>query len=230
MTQHKRIGWLDLWRTIAIALMLAYHFIFDLVSFGRIPVPVMELPVMTAVRMFTCSSFIFLAGVSACFSRNCLRRGAIAFCAGLLVTAASLLVDFPVYFGILQLLGLCIVLYGVCGKYLSRLPTAWTAAGALALFLVSFPCASGVEVEVPWLWMFGFVRPEFFSGDYYPLFPWMFVFILGTCLGRRLAVISEDSHLYRPFPRFLTWPGKHSLIIYLLHQPVIYGLCLLFLR
>ena len=230
MTQHKRIGWLDLWRTVAIVLMLAYHFIFDLVSFGYLPVPVMELPVMTAVRLFTCSSFIFLAGISACFSRNCLRRGVIAFGAGLLVTAASLLVDFPVYFGILQLLGLCMVLYGLCGERLRSLPAVWTAVCAAALFIISFPCASGVETDISWLWIFGFVTPDFFSGDYYPVFPWMFLFILGTCLGAKLKSLPEEGFLYKPLPDFLLAPGRHSLIIYLLHQPLFYGLCTLIFR
>jgi len=83
---------------------------------------------------------------------------------------------------------------------------------------VSYP------LEGPGLWLFGWVQPGFYSADYFPLFPWLFVFLLGTWAG---AYVVEG----RLPERFYTWTvpffpevGRRSFLIYLLHQPVLYGL------
>ena len=75
----------------------------------------------------------------------------------------------------------------------------------------------------------GFPNPGFFSTDYFPLFPWFFLFLTGHFLHRLLEEKDLNQRLFsRGQVPVLNWMGRHSLIIYLLHQPVLYGLCLLF--
>ena len=75
----------------------------------------------------------------------------------------------------------------------------------------------------------GFPHRGFFSTDYFPLLPWFFLFVTGYFLHR---VLDQRNLTQRLFARgrvpVLNWMGNHSLIIYLLHQPILYGLCLLF--
>jgi uncharacterized membrane protein len=83
-------------------------------------------------------------------------------------------------------------------------------------------------VTVPWLMPLGFQFPGFASSDYFPLLPNLGYFLFGTLLGRRLYRIRETC-LPRIDPqqlpiRFFCFCGRHSLPIYLLHQPLIAGI------
>ena len=69
----------------------------------------------------------------------------------------------------------------------------------------------------------GFTAPGFYSADYFPLFPWLFLFLVGTALGGWCLEHRESKILTASLPGALTWPGRYSLLIYVLHQPVLYG-------
>ena len=82
------------------------------------------------------------------------------------------------------------------------------------------------RVTVAWRWLYplGLKYPGFYSSDYYPVFPWAFLFLLGFCLGRRMAARREELPLLSAhFPPALTFAGRHSLLIYLVHQPLFWG-------
>ena len=83
-----------------------------------------------------------------------------------------------------------------------------------------------VTAPVSWLFPLGFVPRSFYSADYYPPLPWIFCFFLGARLG---GVVDWKKH-DRPLPEALCLPGRHSLLLYLLHQPVLYGLVWLIQR
>jgi uncharacterized membrane protein len=74
----------------------------------------------------------------------------------------------------------------------------------------------------------GFTEPRFYSADYFSLIPWFFLFMAGY-FGYHWAMKSgalEKAAALKPLPKLFGWVdfmGKHSLIIYMLHQPVIYG-------
>jgi uncharacterized membrane protein len=220
---------LDAWRTVAILCMLVYHFLFDLMLFGILSREQMFSPGLDALQLFICCSFILLAGISSRFSRSNLRRGIMTLGAGVLVMIGGALVDQPILFGILQFLGTAMVLYGLVGKWIEKLPAAFVMAGCLLLFFVTRFWTDHVQVSASWLFPLGFRGPDFYSADYFPLLPWIFLFLFGAALGVVLRRCSWKG-LYRPFPRILTWPGRYSLLIYLFHQPVLYGLCLLLFR
>ena len=73
----------------------------------------------------------------------------------------------------------------------------------------------------------GFRSPDFASADYFPLLPWVFMFLAGTFLGRYAKAGKFPEFMYRSRVPFFSWIGRHALIIYVLHQPVIYGIMLL---
>ena len=91
---------------------------------------------------------------------------------------------------------------------------------------------STVTVENPWLFPLGLTAKGFVSGDYFPLLPQLGWFLLGAFLGKTLY--RRKTTLFPRFPAqaapigALCWCGRHSLWIYLLHQPLLYGLTLLF--
>jgi len=80
---RRRFDVLDAWRTLAIVLMVAYHFLYDLYIFGIISADRLFSTPLNILERFICCSFILLAGASARFSRNNLRRGLIVLAAGL---------------------------------------------------------------------------------------------------------------------------------------------------
>ena len=217
-----RIELLDAWRATAVIVMVFWHLCWDLAMFGTIPERAMFEQPMLGVRYYIICSFVLLSGISCRFSRSNARRGLQTLLCAAIITLVMYFFGDPVWFGVLHLLGCCMLLYAWLGKWFEKLPEIPAAAACLALFLVLHRICYGVRVTVPWLWMFGFRTREFYSSDYYPLFPWLFLFLTGTVLGgriRRSAGAWKDLRVPAP----LRWIGQHALWIYMLHQPVLMG-------
>ena len=223
----RRFDILDAWRTLAIVLMAAYHFLYDLYIFGIISADQLFSTPLNILERFICCSFILLAGASARFSRNSLRRGLIVLAAGLAVEIGAAVAGQTIRWGVLMLLGASMVLWHLLGKYLQKLPGAALGWGSLALFFLSRAWTASAAVAAGWLYPLGFTAPGFYSADYFPLLPWFFLFLLGTVLGGWCLENRDSPLLTKPLPKALTWPGRHSLILYVLHQPVLYGISFL---
>ncbi|MGI6013173.1 MAG: heparan-alpha-glucosaminide N-acetyltransferase [Oscillospiraceae bacterium] len=222
----QRIALLDLWRTMALLCMIGYHLCYDLVYFGMQPSKFLHQVPVRLLYYTSAYPFLFLAGASCRFSHDNLRRGFRVFCCGLLVSAAGIVVQNPIQFGVLHFLGCGMILYGLFGTYLERIPRAVAPVLWIVLFVVTKCWLDHVTVQAKWLWMFGFPYEGFYSSDYYPLLPWIFLFLLGTWFGGVLQRHRENRILTVQCPSWLTWPGRHTLWIYLLHQPVLYGVCM----
>lgn len=219
----RRFDVLDAWRSLAVLLMCAYHFLYDLYIFGVLSAPQMFSTPLNILERFICCSFILLAGASARFSRSNLRHGLIVLVCGAVVETGAAIAGQTIRFGVLMLLGVSMVLYHCAGKYLQQLPGWSAAAGYPALFVLTKLWTESVRATVKWLYPLGFRAEGFRSADYFPLLPWFFLFLIGTVLGGWCLEHRENPILTAPLPRALTWPGRHSLIIYVLHQPVLYG-------
>ena len=96
----------------------------------------------------------------------------------------------------------------------------------LFIFLTA-PCADGVTTQTPQLWLFGFTTPDFASADYFPLLPWFFVFLLGTWAGRYVKAGRLPQWFYTAKAPRLALVGRHALVLYVLHQPLLYALTML---
>ena len=227
---RRRFDVLDAWRTAAIVLMAAYHFLYDLYIFGIISANQLFSTPLNVLERFICCSFILLAGASARFSRNNLRHGLVVLGAGLVVEIGAAVAGQTIRFGVLMLLGSSMVLWHFLGKGLQRLPGWSVAAGSGVLFFAARWWTGRTAVSVPWLYPLGFISPGFYSADYFPLLPWFFLFLTGTALGGWCLAHRENRLLTVSLPGVLTWPGRHSLIIYVLHQPVLYGISYLIWR
>lgn len=220
---RRRFDVLDGWRALAVALMLVYHFLYDLALFGVISWERLFSTPLNVMQKFICCSFILLAGASARFSRDNLRRGIVVLAAGIAVELGALAGGQIIRFGILQFMGVSMALYHFLGKYLQKLRPAVLTGASAVLFALTAWWTSAATVSVGWLYPLGLMAPGFHSADYFPLLPWFFLFLIGTVLGGWCLDHRDSRLLAASLPRALTWPGRHSLVIYLLHQPALYG-------
>ena len=220
---RRRIDLLDAWRTLAIALMIVYHFLYDLYIFGVISANQLFSVPLNLLERFICCSFILLAGASARFSRSNLRRGLTVLAAGLVVEIGAAIAGQTIRFGVLMLLGTSMVLYHFLGKHLQKWQPVNLTVTCIGLYIFTDWWTKVTPVSVPWLYPLGLTSPGFYSADYFPLLPWLFLFLAGTVLGGWCLTHRDNRALCAPLPGFLTWPGRHSLLIYVLHQPVLYG-------
>ena len=200
--------------------MIAVHFIYDLTELYTIlrsPYP----PVFLLLKDGGGILFFLISGISVTLGQRHLRRGLTVFGCGLLVSAVTALAGFlPVRFGVLHCLGACML----CWSFFKRTtPTALLTCG------IAFAVLGGIlgrlTVSAAWLYPLGLTAPDFESADFFPLFPYLGFFLLGAFLGRRLYP-SRRSLLPRvafssPVARFLCLCGRESLLLYLIHQPVL---------
>lgn len=238
--QKTRIWELDALRGICILGMMVVHFVFDLNEFAGLGLTMPGW--FNFCQRYGHILFILISGICVTLASRSFRRGVIVFCAGLLVTGVTLFMvcvlkfnrSLSIFFGILHLLGICMMLFPLFKKLpvwaLAVLGVGFVALGvwlaALEPVAVSFPSAQGLLLGA-----IGIRPAGFYSGDYFPIFPNLGWFLLGAVLGRTayrrreslLPKVNADFFLLR----FFRFCGRHSLWIYLLHQPVLAGLTML---
>ena len=226
-SRRARIDALDLWRSICVWMMLAYHLLWDLSALGHVPAALLEGPTARCYAFLGAAGFILLSGLCTRLSRNPLRRGAVVLCAAAAVTVTSTLAGAAVRFGVLHLLGCCMLLYGLLGRRLeAAMERPAFPLACLALFAASGLVCGRAAVGPGWLYPLGLRSADFVSADYYPLLPWGFLFLCGAWTARHLDATGLQPLLRRRFPAALTFWGRHSLMIYLLHQPLFWAVLL----
>ena len=227
---------LDELRGFCLLLMLLYHAAYDLITYCQIPIPLYTHPLLqNFLQPLFAGLFLLLSGCCCLRSRHPFRRGVLALGCGLLATAATLLaqIGLPDWFGILHLIGCMKLLCALLRRPLRRLPPLPSAIACLLFFFLFYQLPYGrlgcgpVTLPLPaWLYQspclfpLGLPGPGFASADYFPLLPWGFLFLLGVFLGEELGPAPPAGLLHPHFPP-LAWLGRHSLAIYLLHQPVL---------
>ncbi len=224
-----RIWELDAFRGLCILGVIAVHTVFDLRYFARLSFSLH--PLFQAVMDYGGVLFVLLSGVCVTLGSHSVRRGLAVLACGLLITAVTegmialglAGAEMHIYFGILHLLGVCMLLYPLY----RRLPT-WALAFLGAGIVVLGYWFRTITVSPRWLFPLGLCAPGFTAGDYFPLAPHLGWYMLGTVLGR--TAYRERRTLLPRVPadcaplRFLRWCGRQSLWIYLAHQPVVYGI------
>jgi uncharacterized membrane protein len=235
---RDRFWEIDALRGAGVVAMVSYHLLYDLALFGLYDVSVFRSGLGLFAGRAIGGSFIFLVGLSLTlsYSRSAknthpgrgpylkfLRRGVRICSYGMAITLATWLLvpEEMVVFGILHLIG-----FTVAVAYpLLRLTLANLVLGFAAI-LAGLPLRP-VNAGHPWFAWLG-VEPDFFMIDYWPVFPWLGVALLGVCAGNLLY--PEGRRRFTPAPgRIPKWPaatalaflGRHSLAVYLLHQPLL---------
>ena len=231
---QKRIWELDALRGLCVLGMVVVHLIYDLVELYEIID--WEYPVAYEfLQQWGGVLFLLISGISVTLGRHHIRRGLMVFGGGLLCTAVTVgmyLLKFVgsgiiIYFGVLHCLGVCMLLWHPVRK-----APVWLLA-VLGFALVGlglwFQELSGAGTL--WTVPIGLTPAGFRSSDYFPLLPHFGFFLLGAVLGktvyRQKKTLLPKVNDRNPLFRFLQGCGKQSLWIYLLHQPVLSGLCYL---
>ena len=245
----RRVPFLDEARGLLLFIMVLYHCIYDLISIFGVRSPLLHSPFLhNVVQPWSAGGFILISGIVCRYSRNNLKRGLQTFGVGLGITllTAVALPSQIVRFGVLHMLGCCMILYALL-RPLHKFGSSSAAIAGIAvcilLFLLTRHIARGylgaasLRFPLPDAWYqssllfpLGIHPRSFFSSDYFPLLPWMFVFFAGSFLGIFFVNNALPEFFYRSHSKVLSWVGRHSLIIYILHQPVIYGALLLWFR
>lgn len=217
MVVAKRLWELDFLRGIAIVLMIIFHVGVDLSDFYGYSFNYLS-GFWYYEGMLTAVLFLFLAGVSTVFSKRCLQHGLQILGWGMVVTLVTYWYNPYAYvrFGILHLIG-----SGLIFNHLIRNTTGWSKLAWALLLLAGGEVVGSLTLDQSWLLPLGIVPAGFTTLDYYPFLPWGGVIILGSWVGSRIYMVPRSILKEEPKPNFLTYIGRRSLWIYLLHQPVI---------
>lgn len=238
-----RLWEIDTLRGTAVITMIIYHFGWDLVTFGLAGFNPYQ-GFWFLLQRYTCITFILLSGLSLILVDwrleragvetrgrfiHFVKRGAWIFGWGMVLTVVMAGLKFAgvlaggIDFGVLHLIGFATV----AAFPLLRKP--WIAfAGWVILFVLGY-FTPGWNVDSPWLVWLGFYPSDYYAVDYFPVIPWFGVALLGVALGNwfypqgRRAFLLPDHGDETPV-RGLRWLGRHSLTIYLIHQPILFSI------
>jgi len=227
-----RLPIVDAARGTALVAMAVYHFAWDLRFYELIAADVSTAFGWRLFAHLIAGSFLALVGVSLVLAtRRGIRWGAfgrrlaVIVAAALVVTLATWIV-FPgafIFFGILDEIAVASVL----GLAFIRLPWWLVLAVAAAIFAAPAFFASPF-FNSPLLWWTGLLTVYPATNDFVPVLPWFGCVLLGIALAR-LMLPAGERVLVRwrtrgPVSRALVWGGRHSLAIYLVHQPILFGI------
>lgn len=215
---HKRHGEIDVLRAIAIVLMVLFHLVYDLKEFVGLNIDY-QAPLWFSIGKASALIFIFISGLSCGFSRFPIKRGVKVLVCGMGITVVTYLVmkDDYVRFGILHFLGVTMIL----SPFLLAL-SSWILWGLVACSAVLGFWFKAQLLKTSLLLPLGLMYDGFSSIDYYPLFPYLAVTILGILAFRRFyARGTEPLISFQLNSRLIRWLSRNSLGIYLVHQPMI---------
>ncbi|MCR5718304.1 MAG: DUF1624 domain-containing protein [Oscillospiraceae bacterium] len=236
----RRSGLLDSLRGLTVLNMILFHAMYDLVFIFGVSAPWFLGTGAFVWQQAICCTFITLSGFCAAMGKHTLRRGAVVFGIGAAVTLVTLffMPEELIVFGVLTLIGSCMLLTGAAKSALRRIPAVIGLPVCFALFSFTRPVNSGglgiffrQLISLPeWLYhdyvtaYLGFPHPGFRTSDYFSLIPWLFLFLSGFFLhglcGKQILNVTWKGI------GVLNFIGRYALEIYVLHQPLIYGLLL----
>ncbi len=221
-------------RGVAILLMFVYHFSWDLTYFGYAQFQLFTDPFWIYFARFIVAIILLVMGVAQVMARDrgpglnakifFRRLGVIVLCAGL-VSAATYLIDAGsyVFFGILHHVALAsLVLAGAV-----FLPSSALIALAVICFAAPEFLAAPLFQAGPLLWV-GLAPVPPVSVDYVPLLPWIGIPLLGMVAGRMMVLDGHGAALLawnpaQPLAQVVRWVGRRSLLLYIIHQPILFG-------
>lgn len=213
-----RHGEIDVLRAVAIVLMVIFHFVYDLKEFAGASVDYQS-PFWFFIGKASALLFIFISALSSGFSKSPVRRGLKVLFYGMAITVATFVFMREEYvrFGILHFLGVAMIL----SPRLVRLPSwsLWSLAGASAVLGFWF---KEQVLKTGLLLPFGLMYDGFASIDYYPLFPYLAVTLLGILAYRHFyAQRTKPLFSFKLKSKQIKWLSRNSLAIYLVHQPLL---------
>lgn len=221
---------IDMLRGLAIVAMIFYHFTWDLGFLGFIKLNIAQTEWGLMIARAIAASFLTLVGVSLALSHargfdfgGFWRRLVLVAGAAALVTLGTWFAfpDAFIFMGILH----CIALTSVIAVVFLRAPL-WLVLAASA-FAFSLPFLIHTLRPWPFGWILGLAAMPPRTNDYVPLFPWLGFVLTGLVIGRiftpTIRGVFSPAPLLHPIGQVLAKAGRHSLAIYLVHQPILIG-------
>lgn len=235
----KRYTVLDMLRGAAILCMVVYHMLWDMVYMFDMRMGWFRSEEMRVFQLGIRWTFILISGFCWSLGRHRLKRALIVLLCSMLISAVTVILmpDGGIMFGVLSLIGtgmlitiplekvfrkispyiglfLCAVLFAVTLYVPNRV------LGIQGVASLRLPDELYADFFTAYL---GFPPKAFYSTDYVPVIPWLFLFWVGHFLylafERKNILKNLSAVSFKP----LEWLGRHSLVIYMLHQPIIYA-------
>jgi uncharacterized membrane protein len=232
----RRIEAIDIARALALVTMAIYHFTWDLEHFGYATPGLTEHGGWRLFARCIASSFLFLVGVSLVLANgksirwlSFWKRFAMIAVAAAAITLVTWFAtpDAFIFFGILHEIALASLL----GLLFLRVPAVLSLVIAAAIVAAPHYLRSSF-FDAPPLWWVGLSTIDPHSNDYVPVFPWFAPVLIGIACARlaRTYGIFDRMAAWQPggWARPFTFAGRHSLAVYLLHQPILFGSVWLF--
>ncbi|MDT3684532.1 MAG: heparan-alpha-glucosaminide N-acetyltransferase [Pseudorhodoplanes sp.] len=228
-----RLPVVDIARGLALAAMALYHFAWDLEFFELADLGVTEHLLWVGFARAIAASFLALVGVGLVLGhakgvrwQSFLRRLAIIVAAAAAITVLSYFTD-PggiIWFGILH----CIAVSSVLGLFFLRLPVLAVIIAGMACIAAPHFLTTAAFNGLGWVWL-GLAQDIIPSNDYSPLLPWFGYVLLGIATARIIPPEAwpQTWRSWQPhaaISRMLCLAGRHSLLVYLVHQPILMGL------
>lgn len=243
-TKKGRIHLLDEIRGFAIICMVFFHAFYTMTYMFDMKLGATMYSFFLPVSLWFAGLFIVISGISCRLSHSNAARGGKLFAIAVGLSLVTWLLEYKfgmggtmIWFGILHLLSVSMLIYALLHRVIEKVHPL-IAVPLLALFFaITYHLPDGylqfVNYTLPlpewltsckFLFPFGITHPDFASADYYPIFPWVFLFLIGASVGRRFTGGKLPNFFYNEHLRPLAYCGRHTLVIYLAHQPIIYGI------
>lgn len=239
MTSKKRIHTIDEIRGFCVFCMVFFHAFFTYgYMFGNETAQIL-FDFFEHISFLFSAAFILICGISCRLSRSNFLRGAKIIGAALCVTLVSLVMmpDMPITFGILHLLGSCVLIYAFIGRFTDKIPVLPGVLICILLFIATYNLPEGRFIglgafrydlpsklyETDFLTVFGFLPQGKAYSDYFPLIPYVFPFFAGTFIGKFAKEERFPQFMYKSRIKSLSVLGRNAFFVYLIHQPLAYG-------
>lgn len=238
---RKRVRLFDTLRGFSVVSMVLFHFYYDLVFFiGIVPTTAFFTTAVDIWRASISWTFLFIAGAMVTFSKSNLKRAGLylAVAAAIYLVTSFIGKDVEISFGIIYCMGACTLIAALL-QMAGFKPDGW---GWIAAFLIAFLLLLGLHrgsigcfgIEIARIpravyeggmlsWL-GLPGVDFISADYYPLLPYLFLYLTGWSCALRWQRSGYSHPVWGFSIRPLEFIGRHALPIYVLHQPVLLGI------
>ncbi|ONI39010.1 hypothetical protein AN640_02065 [Candidatus Epulonipiscium fishelsonii] len=234
----KRLCIIDEIRGLAIIYVVLYHFLYDLhVLFRVVNVPWLFSYTMQFVRVCTVVILMVISGISCHLSQGNLKRAVKILMIGACISLLTFILykDSFILFGIFHYFGCAILIYELSKNIILKLPQKTFIIIFMLCFYITYNVYNDyiyliftkLEFSSPNNIFFvplGFSLDSFSSLDYYPMLPWIFPFLIGTLLGKSVKNSNLPKCLYKEHVPALSKIGRKTLLIYILHQPLLFAI------
>lgn len=226
--------------------MVIYHYAYNI--FQIYDILFLEKAAMCVIRDIFAGIFILISGISCNFSKNNVLRGLKLLFVGLFISLVTyiFLPEQLIIFGILHMLGVSILIYCLLNNILKynniiMINKKIIILIFLLLFFITYNITDGyfwifglkyflpkIFYENKFLFVLGLPNRYFRSADYFPVFPWIFLFLSGSVLGALKNKEDFPNFVFKQRSKFLKITGQNTFLIYILHQPIFYIIMFLF--